>query len=216
MHSSIERELRFRAGLTAKGLALSAEYIRRGDYSFASGYAAAKALLELSEPPTATFASNDNMAAGALKAAVERGEPVPDRLSIIGFDDSDIASTVTPGLTTIHRPFGEMGRNATRQLLKLIDGLKPVPDLAVPLPLVERESTARRGAQPILRPIGAGNNVCTIAGGSLVARDADGRRAVARGACRCPPARWNCSRRTDASPQQSRSVPRVSPPIACA
>lgn len=70
--------------------------------------------------------------------------PVPDRLSIIGFDDSDIASMVTPGLTTIHRPFGQMGRDATRQLLKLIDSPEPVPDLAVPLPLVERGSTARR------------------------------------------------------------------------
>jgi LacI family transcriptional regulator len=144
MHSSIEREQGFRAGLTAQGLALGAEYIRQGDYSFASGYAAARALLELAEPPTAIFASNDNMAAGALKAAIERGVPVPDRLSIIGFDDSDIASMVTPGLTTIHRPFGQMGRDATRQLLKLIDGPEPVPDLAVPLPLVERGSTARR------------------------------------------------------------------------
>lgn len=96
-------------------------YLRQGDYGFDSGVAAAEALLALDQPPTAIFASNDIMAAAVIKVARERGVDVPGQLSIAGFDDSDIASMISPALTTIRRPLIEMARLATETLLEMIE-----------------------------------------------------------------------------------------------
>jgi LacI family transcriptional regulator len=74
------------------------------------------------EPPTAIFASNDEMAVGAINAAHELGLKVPDDLSVAGFDDSILASRITPALTTIRRPVREMARLATTKLIASIDG----------------------------------------------------------------------------------------------
>jgi len=68
---------------------------------------AGKTLLDLPEPPTAIFASNDNMAVGVMRAARERGVVVPDQLSVVGFDDAVLAPIVTPSLTTARQPSGE-------------------------------------------------------------------------------------------------------------
>lgn len=118
--SGTERLGGFRDTLEQHGIALPPAYITHGDYSFESGLAAARALLELGDPPTAIFASNDNMAAGVLKVASERKVAVPADLSVVGFDDSDIAVMLTPTLTTVHRPSLSMAQNAARQLLAMI------------------------------------------------------------------------------------------------
>jgi LacI family transcriptional regulator len=141
--SATEREQGFRASLGAHGLQLPPAYVFEGDYGFESGLAATERLLALPEPPTAIFASNDIMAAGVLKFAADRRLRAPEDLSVAGFDDSDVASMLSPGLTTVHRPFRSMARAATERLMTLIGGglADHLPDLRMPLHLVVRGST---------------------------------------------------------------------------
>ena len=146
-HASAAARLEgYRAGLAAYAVAIDPDLEVTGAYTFASGYEAGRILLALSDRPTAIFASNDDMAAGVLNAAYEAGVTVPDALSVVGFDDSNIASVVWPRLTTIHQPIRDMAREATGALLALIEdkpGSAPPPHLAMPYELVIRGSTAR-------------------------------------------------------------------------
>lgn len=142
--SAREREQGFRAALDRAGVALPPAYVREGDYRFDSGLAAAADLLALGEPPTAIFASNDVMAAAVLKVAHGHGLAVPDDLSVVGFDDSELASMLTPALTTIHRPLHAIAREATRRLIGLVEGTQaslPTGE-EIGLSLVARQSTA--------------------------------------------------------------------------
>jgi LacI family transcriptional regulator len=140
--SSSEREGGFRDALARHGLALPDMLVVEGDYGFAGGLEAARALLALPDRPTAIFAANDIMAAAVLKAAGEAGLAVPHDLSVAGFDDSDIATMLTPALTTIRRPLEAMAADATRHLLGMIAGKLPDGPDPVALTLVVRESTA--------------------------------------------------------------------------
>lgn len=131
----------YHAGLAAHGLATDPALEVQGAYTFVSGYEAGKALLALPERPTAVFASNDDMAAGVINAAYEAGVSVPGQLSVVGFDDSNIASVVWPRLTTIHQPIRDMAREATGALLSLIEHEETVPHQMLPFQLVIRGST---------------------------------------------------------------------------
>jgi len=105
--------------------------------------AAAAALLDLPDPPTAIFAFNDNVAVGVMRAARARGLRVPEDLSVVGFDDSEQAEIVLPALTTVRQPLAEMGRMAVSLLLRLLEHQR-VDALRIQLAtkLVVRESTA--------------------------------------------------------------------------
>ncbi|WP_374293599.1 LacI family DNA-binding transcriptional regulator [Sphingomonas sp.] len=142
-YSANEREQGFRGALEGHGIALPHRYVAEGDYGFATGYARACALLDLDEPPTAIFASNDITAAAAIKAAYERGLAVPGQVSIAGFDDSDIASIISPALTTIRRPVLSMAHEATERLIAMIADpeIRRMPDYRIALSLIERQST---------------------------------------------------------------------------
>lgn len=89
----------------------------QGAFTFRSGLEAGRKLLESPNPPTAIFAANDDMAAGVMTAALQLRYRVPEDLSVVGFDDSWIAHSVWPPLTTIHQPISEMARLAVQQLL---------------------------------------------------------------------------------------------------
>ena len=106
------------------------------------GREAGGALLDLPDPPTAIFAFSDNIAIGALRAARERGLRVPEDLSIVGFDDIEHATIVTPALTTVRQPLAEMGRTAVSLLVRLLERQR-FETLHVELAtrLVVREST---------------------------------------------------------------------------
>lgn len=140
--SARERKAGFLEAMAAAGLEARPELVVEGDYGFDSGAAAAQRLLSLDERPTAIFASNDIMAAAVLKTAADRGLQAPRDLSVAGFDDSDIATMITPSLTTIRRPLHAMARTAASQLLSLIAGDRPGPDQRVELTVVVRASTA--------------------------------------------------------------------------
>jgi LacI family transcriptional regulator len=140
---SQERLSGYRAALEAAGLPVDPSLCRQGDFRYEDGYREACALLDLPEPPTAIFAGNDMQAVGALNALRARGISVPADMSIVGFDDVEIATLVTPALTTIRQPLAQMGAFAAAMLLLLIAG-EPLGSNRVELAteLVVRESCA--------------------------------------------------------------------------
>jgi LacI family transcriptional regulator len=119
--SANERREGFLAAMQAHGLAVPSEWRAQGTYRFDSGMEAAARLLEAGDRPTAIFASNDEMAAGAFHVARQRDLKVPDDLSIIGFDDSPIAAHIWPPMTTVRWPVREMGRAAALKLIAPTD-----------------------------------------------------------------------------------------------
>ncbi|MES2988741.1 MAG: LacI family DNA-binding transcriptional regulator [Pseudomonadota bacterium] len=115
--SSSDRLEGYRQELAAHGIAYDPELVAAGDYSFRSGTEATRTLLALNPRPTAIFAGNDDMAAGALAVAHELDIDLPGELSIAGFDDSDLAQAVWPPLTTIRQPVRELADAAVELLL---------------------------------------------------------------------------------------------------
>jgi LacI family transcriptional regulator len=137
------------AALRAAGLAIDEALIVPGDLRVRSGGGGCDRLLDLPAPPTALFASNDDMAMGAVVAAQRRGLQVPADLSVAGFDDSPLASLVWPQLTTVRQPVAEMGAAAVDRLVsrpaRLVPAAADVPppnDAVLPHALIERGSTA--------------------------------------------------------------------------
>ncbi|WKD50697.1 LacI family DNA-binding transcriptional regulator [Microbulbifer spongiae] len=106
--------------LQAAELPVDDEIILEGEYSFDSGVAGATTLLESDSPPTALFAGNDEIAAGALFAARMMNIEVPQQLSIAGFEDSPFSRQTCPKLTTAHQPNEEIGRCAAELALERI------------------------------------------------------------------------------------------------
>ncbi|MBZ0296240.1 MAG: LacI family transcriptional regulator [Anaerolineae bacterium] len=119
--SSGERLAGYKAALEAHQISFQHELIAGGDFLQSGGYKAAQKLLTLPAPPTAIFATSDDMAIGTLEAARERGMQVPADLSIIGFDDIPQASLVYPKLTTVSQSLPEIGRTAVRTLMRYIE-----------------------------------------------------------------------------------------------
>jgi DNA-binding LacI/PurR family transcriptional regulator len=116
--------------------------IERGDWSAESGYQAGLRLAEQGDC-TAIFAANDQMALGVLRALHERGRPVPEQVSVVGFDDILDAASYQPPLTTVHQDFAAVGHRCVQALLQQIhdEPTEPGTDL-VPTHLVVRASTA--------------------------------------------------------------------------
>jgi LacI family transcriptional regulator len=133
----------YRHALAGAGITWDGALVTRGDFSYASGLAAGRGLLGMAAPPTAIFASNDDMAAGVLAAAYERGLDVPRDLSIAGFDDTALAWQLSPALTTVRQPVYESAMLAAQILTQMLDGETP-PQIAHVLPttLTLRASTA--------------------------------------------------------------------------
>ena len=147
--SSRMREAGWRDALAAHGLEPAAHGTAQGYNTAASGREAALALLAGDERPTAIFASNDDMAAGAMLAAHGLGLVLPDDLSIAGFDDTELAGLIWPPLTTVHQPVYDMAYRATELLVQLVRGEQPPAANRLDHRLVERASTGppRSGPQ---------------------------------------------------------------------
>ncbi len=144
MTSAQDRLEGYKQALADCGLPLDPTLTVEGDFTQASGYHGAMQLLDLPEPPTAIFASNDVSAIGVLDAARTRGLRVPDDLSVIGFDDIPMAALLNPPLTTIRQPLQDMGRIATTLLLDRIrEPEQEKSSVVLPTELVVRGSTAR-------------------------------------------------------------------------
>lgn len=106
-----------RDAMAELGLDLAPERLIECRYSLAEGEAATSRLLSAATPPTAIICGNDVLAVGALRGARLAGLNVPEELSIVGFDDIELASAVDPSVTTVHAPHRRMGRAAARFLL---------------------------------------------------------------------------------------------------
>ncbi len=127
---------------TAAELGLGSARIVHADYSGEDGARATRRLLAATEAPTAIIFDNDVMAVAALGVAQEMGIPVPDRLSIVAWDDSALCQLVRPALTAVSRQVPEHGAAAVALLLRLANG-EDVSDIeASPAVLVPRGSTA--------------------------------------------------------------------------
>lgn len=140
--SNNERWIGFRRAMDEAGLELDPSLIGHGLYTFESGLEAARPLLDRPDRPTAIFAQNDDMAAAAIIAAGELGIAVPSELSVAGFDDSQIASTVWPRITTIRQPIRAMAQAATDALVKVMEGShRMLEHRVMPYELIVRGST---------------------------------------------------------------------------
>jgi len=129
----------YRDGLRRAGIDES--LIVDGGFSFESGIAGGRRLLDLPDPPTAIFAANDDSACGVMHEAFERGLRIPDDLSVFGFDDTPTAQQVWPSLTTVRQPCRDMGRIAAEQLLATIRDADAGQLVHVPYELKLRRST---------------------------------------------------------------------------
>lgn len=120
--SSIERLEGYQSALNDGNLKLKKRLIVPGEYSFNSGVEGAKKLLSKKEKPTAIFASNDEIAAGALFAARLMGIAIPEELAIVGFENSPFSRQTWPKLTTAHQPNDIIAQQAANLLIAKIQG----------------------------------------------------------------------------------------------
>jgi LacI family transcriptional regulator len=118
--ASPQRLKGFEMAMAEAGLAVDPQLVVDGLFTYRSGLDAAEKLLNLPEPPTAIFASNDDMAAAAITVAHRRHMDVPKDLTVCGFDDTDFALSIWPELTTIHQPIADMSRTAVELLVERI------------------------------------------------------------------------------------------------
>lgn len=143
IESSKERVRGYRKALEEAGVQSDDAYVRESDFSVEGGKKAAGELLDLAEPPTAIFACNDLLAIGVLQAARERGVPVPEKLSVVGFDNTILATVTDPPMTTIAQPIREMGCEVVDLIIREINDEKHVKQRIVLLPeLVVRGTTS--------------------------------------------------------------------------
>ena len=132
----------YRAALAAAGLPADPALVQEGDFFQPDGFAGARALLALPQPPSAIFASNDVSAFGVMEAVRDAGKRLPDDMSIVGFDDIPQAAQVNPTLTTVRQPLEQMGRTAARMLLEIIGNPdRPAARVELPTDLIVRAST---------------------------------------------------------------------------
>jgi LacI family transcriptional regulator len=135
--ASDDRLFGYRRALDRAGIPYEPQLVATGEFDFESGVAGGRYFLDLPEPPTAIFASNDDMAAGVLSVAHQRNLSLPGDLSVAGFDDTTLARTVWPPLTTIRQPMFELAHTATEILIS-----DETSHRRLPHQLIERGSTA--------------------------------------------------------------------------
>lgn len=141
------RYVGFVAAMEEAGLTIDPSKVVPGLFTYRSGLAAGEKLLKRADPPTAIFASNDDMAAAVMAIAHGMGIKVPEMLTVVGFDDTPVASTIWPQLTTVHQPIVALGRAAVaimaEQIMQARAGEAPNPvHQLMKFTLVERASAA--------------------------------------------------------------------------
>ena len=120
--STLDRQRAYMDVMNECGFEIKQGYMSKGNFKWQGGYDAAYSLMLLPEPPSAIFAANDLSALGCIKAINDLGMSVPSDVSIIGFDDIDMAVMSTPQLTTVRQPCREIGEVCYRMLKTLSYG----------------------------------------------------------------------------------------------
>ena len=144
LSSSIQRLEGYKAALQDEGVKFSESLVIEGDYQAKGGYASASAFLSMNPRPTAVFVCNDLMAIGLMEAFEQYGVSVPKDCSIVGYDDTMLASVCRPKLTTVSQPKYEMGSLACEIMIDRLKrpDAKLMSEVFMPK-LVIRESTIR-------------------------------------------------------------------------
>jgi len=142
LDSAQQREDGFRHAMAAAGIAVDESLVAIGGYRPETADGPARALLDRPEPPTAVFAANDLSAIQVMTVARGLGMTLPDDLSVIGFDNVPESALAFPPLTTINQPLQQMGAEALRMLVDLIDGRERPSHVRLSTELVVRASCA--------------------------------------------------------------------------
>ncbi len=158
--ASARRLAGFKAAIAEKNGDTSPDLIEQGLFTYRSGLDAAERLLGLEQRPTAIFASNDDMAAAAVAIAHRLGLDVPGDLTVAGFDDTALATTIWPELSTVRQPIAEMAEIALQALVRQIrarrEGVTEPPQHQVmDFALIRRQSDAAPRMRPPIR-LGSG------------------------------------------------------------
>jgi len=145
--ASARRQQGYEQALRERRMKLAPELVQPGLFTYRSGLDAAERLLRLKNPPTAIFASNDDMAAATVAMAHSQGLAVPGDLTVCGFDDTLMATTIWPELTTVRQPIDELSRAALRMLVDAVKARRageamPVRRERLDFTLVRRHSDA--------------------------------------------------------------------------
>jgi LacI family transcriptional regulator len=143
----------YRAAIAEAGADASPELVVPGLFTYRSGLDAAEHLLAMRDRPTAIFASNDDMAAAAVAVAHRLGLDVPGDLTVTGFDDTTLATTIWPELTTVRQPIAEMARQAVQSIVRQVraerEGTPAAPEqISMDFELVRRQSDAAPRTRP--------------------------------------------------------------------
>jgi LacI family transcriptional regulator len=141
--ASLSRQRGYVAALREAGLKVDPSLIQPGEFTFESAVPATETLLALRDPPTAIFATNDEMGAGTISTCLRHGVQVPDKIAVAGFDDTPIATRIWPPLTTVRQPGEAIAECATAELIAIMNGGRPnaAGTTHVPFEIIEREST---------------------------------------------------------------------------
>jgi len=140
-HVGIERLDGYLAAIKGRKLLVKEAYVEHGDFSARSAREPAKRLLSLKDRPTAIFAASDEMAVETIEVAFELGLRVPEDVSIVGFDDSPVASFGRVPLTTVWQPLSGVGEQSVEILHGLVNGkVKPPVKRLLPTQLIKRQS----------------------------------------------------------------------------
>ena len=145
LHVFRMRERGFIDALRQSGVRIRSDYLRRAPATVAGGQQAMRALLALAERPTGVFFATDLLALGALKTCAAARVHVPNDISLVGCDDIEMASLVTPELTTVSIPSKELGARAARLVIERMEGEERArkPTRPLPVKLQVRGSTAK-------------------------------------------------------------------------
>lgn len=136
----------FTLAMKRNNLSIEPSLVAAGAFTYLSGMEAGKSILQASTSPTAIFASNDDMAAGVIAAVRTIGKKVPDDITVVGFDDTDLATTFWPQLTTVHQPVAEMAEKSVDLLASYIhnDDLGEIENRKLlDFSIVKRDSDAK-------------------------------------------------------------------------
>jgi LacI family transcriptional regulator len=142
-HASTEaRMLGYMQALHNAGIEMRLERIEPGLFTFESGLAAGRDIFARGDRPTAILAQNDDMAVGAMMAAREVGLSIPEDISVVGFDDSEVSRITWPRVTTVRQPVFEMAVTAAEMVLAQLEDRAVSPRVLHPHELLIRESAA--------------------------------------------------------------------------
>ncbi|EDP59360.1 substrate-binding domain-containing protein [Vibrio sp. AND4] len=140
-HQAHMRYEGYKRAMIEANLAFNPNWIIESDFECEGGYRALKKMMARGRLPSSIFVSNDMMSMGVINAANELGIQIPEKLSIIGYDDIHIAKFMSPSLTTIHQPKYRLGQAAVETLLRKLDNKSDEAQVVQLEPtLVERKS----------------------------------------------------------------------------